>query len=100
MGGIVGAGVLLFLFVVNFSTVESRYECAGELSTAKVKRAATAYLRLQEYRWWVGLWSDSDAALWVEVPNETVEYFSYLVRVGIKCRSSKTRKSWRAPSRR
>lgn len=82
VGGIVGAGLLLFLFIVNFSAVESRYECAGELSGANAKRKATAYLRLEEYRWWVGLWSDSDAALWVEVPNETVEYFSHLVRAG------------------
>jgi hypothetical protein len=81
-GGILGAGLLLFLFIVNFSAVESRYECAGELTTADAKRKATAFLHLEEYRWWVGLWSDSDAALWVEVPNETVEYFSYIVRAG------------------
>ena len=81
-GAVALAAVLLFLFVVNFSAVESRFECAGGFTAKTGKKSAAAYIKLHEYRWWVGLWSNADAAIWVEVPNETTEYFSNVTRVG------------------
>jgi hypothetical protein len=76
------AVVLLFGFVVKFSAAESRFECAGSFANDKTKRTVPAFIKLHEYRWWVGLWSDSQGALWLEIPNETVEYFGDVTRTG------------------
>lgn len=76
------AVVGLFLFVVNFSSVASSYECKGEISVGESKVAKTVYIVLEEYRWWVGLWSDSDADLQLEIPNEHFGYYSHVVAVG------------------
>jgi hypothetical protein len=79
---IVGAVVLLFLFVANYSAVESRYQCLGEVSSTDGSHPVTVYLKLEEYRWWVGLWSESDAAIHVEIPNTSVDYFGNVNKVG------------------
>jgi hypothetical protein len=79
---IVGAVVLLFVFVANYSAVESRYQCLGEVSSADGSRPVTVYLKIEEYRWWVGLWSDADAAIYVEIPNTSVDYFGSVNKVG------------------
>ena len=81
-GVIVGVVVLLFVFVANYSAVESRFQCPGEVSSTDGLHPVTVYLKLEEYRWWVGLWSDSDAAIHVEIPNTSVEYFGNVNKVG------------------
>lgn len=35
----------------------------------------TIYLKVHRYRWWVGLWSDSDGSTWLEIPNVMVHYY-------------------------
>jgi len=82
LGAIGGAVVLLFLFVANFSAVESRFRCPGEISSTDGSHPVTVYLKLEEYRWWVGLWSDSDAAIHVEIPNTYIDYFGNVKKVG------------------
>ena len=82
LGAIGGAAVLLFLFVANFSAVESRFQCPGEISSTDGSRPVTVYLKLEEYRWWVGLWSESDAAIHVEIPNTYIDYFGNVKKVG------------------
>ena len=72
----------LFLFVANFSSVTSNYECPGEISKGEKKTPKTIYILLEEYRWWVSLWSDSDGNLKLEIPNELVDYYSHVVEVG------------------
>jgi len=72
----------LFLFVANFSSISSNYECLGEMSTGENKSSKTIYIVLEEYRWWVGLWSDSDGNLKLEIPNEHLDYYSQVVEVG------------------
>lgn len=79
---IVGSVALLFIFVVNFSAVESRFQCPGEISSTDGSHPVTVYLKLDEYRWWVGLWSESDAAIHLEVPNTYVDYFGNVKKVG------------------
>jgi hypothetical protein len=74
--------ILLFAFVVNFSSVESRYQCLGKITAKDVPTPKTAYVKVEQYRWWVGLWGKSDGALWIEIPNENMEYFGDIVRVG------------------
>ncbi len=77
-------GVLsIFLFAVNFSTTETKFKCIGSIKTDKENsQDLTLFLKLQEYRWWVGLWSDSDGALNIEVPNQWVDYYGDLIEVG------------------
>ena len=76
------AVVLIFVFLANFSAVESRFQCPGEISSTDGSRPITVYLKLEEYRWWVGLWSDSNAAVHIEVPNTYVDYFGNVKKVG------------------
>lgn len=82
LGAIGGAVLLLFVFVANFSAVESHFQCPGEISSTDGSRPVTVYLKLEEYRWWVGLWSESDAAIHVEIPNGYIDYFGNVKKVG------------------
>ena len=54
---IIGGYVLL----ANFSTVPLEYVCEGEtqLSADGPASKDAGRLRIEDYRWWVGLWSDS-----------------------------------------
>ncbi len=81
VGWLVASIVLLYVFLVYFSSVESKYECDGAFVLDGVTESATVFIRLEEYRPWVSIWSDADASLWLEIPNEHVEYFDNLVRV-------------------
>ena len=72
----------LFLFAANFSSVTSNYECPGVITNGENAAPKTIYIVLKEYRWWVGLWSDSDGNLKLEIPNEHLDYYSHVVEVG------------------
>lgn len=72
----------LFLFVVNFSSAASSFACVGNTSSPQGSRPATVYIKLEQYRWWVGLWSESNGSLHVEVPNTSIDYFGHVVKVG------------------
>ncbi|MBX6334376.1 hypothetical protein IRY61_03500 [Candidatus Saccharibacteria bacterium] len=80
LGGLVALTVLLFLFVVNFSAVESRFECSGKITSNGIETPVKIFLKLETYRWWVGLWSDSSGSAWLEVPNQTVRYFGHITK--------------------
>ncbi len=82
LGAIGVVVLLLFVFVANFSAIESRFQCPGMISSTDGSRPVTVYLKLAEPRWWVGLWSESDAALHIEIPNTYVDYFGNVKRVG------------------
>ncbi len=76
------AAIGLFLFVANFSAVETRFQCTGKISSQGKSQHAIIYMKLHEYRWWVGFWSDSDGSVWLEVPNSSLEYFERVIEVG------------------
>ena len=82
--GLLLAAVLLFAFVVNFSAVESRFQCPGELTDTGGAKPVTAYIKLHRYRWWVGLWSNSEGDLRLEMPhpNTAYEYWPHIIQVG------------------
>lgn len=82
LGGLLAFALLLLFFVANFSAVESRFECNGKITANGAEQPATAFLKLEKYRWWVSLWSDSSGSAWVEIPNQTVSYFGYVTYVG------------------
>jgi hypothetical protein len=69
LGVLAAAAALLFVFVANFSSVESRFQCSGEVSSVGNSQPTTVYVRWEQYRWWVSLWSDSDGAAWLEIPQ-------------------------------
>jgi len=81
--GAIGVAVfLLLVFAAKFATVESRFQCPGEISSTDGLRSVTVYLKLEEYRWWVGLWSESDATVHIEIPNTYLDVFTNVKKVG------------------
>jgi hypothetical protein len=82
LGGLVALAVLLFLFVANFSAKESRFMCNGMITDNGAEQTAVIFLKLEKYRWWVGLWGDSRGSAWVEIPNKTVAYFGHVTEAG------------------
>lgn len=60
---------MLLIVVFFFSVSESRWECSGKLTVNGNSEPATAFMKLEDYRWWVGLWGDSDAMAWIEIPE-------------------------------
>ena len=61
--------VLLLIASAYFAAVEKKYKCVGEFSKEGRSTDATIYIELNQYRWWVGLWSDSDGDMVVEAPS-------------------------------
>lgn len=81
-GSVLALLILLFLFLANFSAKEVRYSCEGKITANGIEQGATVFLKLQRYRWWVGLWSDSQGSAWIEIPNQTVDYYEHLTEAG------------------
>jgi hypothetical protein len=75
-------GFLILVFLINFSSVESRYECNGTVTNDGNSQPFTLFAKLSTFRWWVRLWSDSYGNLWIEVPSQTIEYFNHIRQVG------------------
>jgi hypothetical protein len=71
-----------YLFLVYFSATETRLACDGTMTSKGTGTASKVFVRLQDYRWWVKLWSTSEGSLWLEVPNTTVEYYPRLSVAG------------------
>ena len=72
----------LFVFVANFSTSSSSYVCSGKSAVSGFSLPQTVYIKLEEARWWVGLWSDSHGSLYLEQPNVLVRHYFPLVKLG------------------
>ena len=81
LGALFIAAVVLFLFAVNFSSSASSFVCNGTTASQQGPRPTTIYIKLEKYRWWVGLWSKSNGALHAEVPNTFIEYFEHIASV-------------------
>jgi len=80
---IVASLLLVFVFVANFSAIEYPYECKGSFKKGDEQyEDATIYLKLSDYRFWVGIWGESDASLNIEIPNKHVAYYGHLKEVG------------------
>jgi hypothetical protein len=82
IGGLLLTVVFLLFFVAKFSSVPTRFECIGEMSADGRSQPATLYFKLEEYRWWVHLWGNSDGAVFTEFPDKTVEFYSHIERLG------------------
>lgn len=66
------------LVVLNFSGTESKFKCNGEALINGKSQKSSVFIKLHEYRWWVGLWNDSDGSIWLEAPKVTLAYFDNL----------------------
>ncbi len=75
------AAVMALIGIGNFSEVASRYRCSGTFASDTHPTDSTIFLKMVEYRWWVGLWSDSDGHIWLEAPGRSVEYFPRLQEI-------------------
>ena len=69
LGGVVVLFLGLSIIVSKFSETVTIYDCTGTYTLHEVSLPQVFSLRLHDYRWWVGLWSDTDGMAWVEMPN-------------------------------
>jgi hypothetical protein len=49
LGALVLIVVLLYIFLAKFSSVDSRFECSGTMSSGGQSKPATVYIKLTEY---------------------------------------------------
>jgi hypothetical protein len=61
----------LYLLVVNFSSSTALYRCETAATAGPVERFA---LQIEDYRWWVGLWSEYEGRALIEDPDGLVFY--------------------------
>lgn len=78
---LIGTIILIAVVVFNFSATEARYECKGEYFQ-KDYGTTSIFIKLEQYRWWVGLWSDSDGNLKTEIPSRDIGYYGHIKEVG------------------
>lgn len=78
---LLGLIVVLFIIVLLFPAKEEKYRCASSGSGSKTE-IPIMFVKLIQYRWWVELWSDSDGAVNIEVPNTEYGYFDKVVKSG------------------
>ena len=74
--------IVLFLIIANFSEIKSSFKCPGQHSLDGNTQSKTIYIKLTQYRPWVGLWSDSNGSVNLEIPNEWVGYYGHMEKVG------------------
>ncbi len=67
--------IAILLIVINFSAATTFLKCEGEISIEGQTHPSKLYAELNEYRWWVGLWSNSDGAIKIELPDHGFRYF-------------------------
>ena len=79
IGYFILALVLLLSIVVGYSSVESRFECSGEMTFDSISKPSTIHIKLNEYRWWVNLWSESDGDFYLEIPNVLVKFYDRVI---------------------
>jgi len=66
--------IALLYITLNYSEVESFYECDGEELRKSKSLQTKGYFRFSKYRWWVGLWSNSYGELSFETDTSYVHY--------------------------
>jgi len=68
---------------VNYSAVPTEFTCEGETRKGDgPPERDTGRLRVDDYRWWVGLWSDSHGSANFQSKNIAYFYASKLNRSG------------------
>jgi len=75
--------IAVFILLANFSHTETVLKCEGEISIEGQTMPSKLYARLSEYRWWVGLSSNSDGNIMIELPDVGFRYFSRIKDTGL-----------------
>ncbi len=80
LAGIVAAVVVVF----NFSEITQDLVCEGEVTRqGDLVQSDTAYVELTEYRWWVGLWSDSDGMVAAQFDQVQAMFLTFhMLKIG------------------
>ena len=82
-----GVGLLLVLaviaifVVIRYGSYEERYKCDGKITDTADSLRTTVFLKFQLYRPWM-FWANSGGMAWSEIPNQELEYYSKVQRVG------------------
>ena len=74
--------IIALVVVANFSETETVLSCKGEITTEEQTRPSNLYISLNEYRWWVRLWSDSDGMMRAELSDGFTLLFLTLEDLG------------------
>ena len=72
----------LIIYILNFSVTYYRYECNGTIQKNGVEENQTVFLKLGVLAFHTKLWADSDGSLWIELPNQWVDSYTDLDKVG------------------
>jgi hypothetical protein len=76
---VLSAATILYV-AINYSAVVREYTCNGELVRRSERQEDKAFLALEEYRWWVSLWSkDTDGNL--KFQTDKTRIFDYVSTV-------------------
>jgi len=78
LGASLVAATALFLMAVNLSFVDTSFLCAGVISSEDGWHPAAAAFTLRRYRWWAGLWNDSQGHAWITLPDRGGESFAHV----------------------
>lgn len=74
--------VIALVVVFKFSAVETSFKCKGKITVGNKSEDSTIYIKLSEYRPWVGLWSDANGDLEFEIPSQYDGYYTPINEVG------------------
>ena len=72
----------LYGFLVLFSESTSNYQCNGTIAGQALGSNTRIFFELNEYRPWVGLWSDSDGSMMLESATQYLRYHSKIKDIG------------------
>ena len=82
LGGLVAAGILFVIIASNFGSVESRWECSGEVrrqipnEAQEVSYPAKLYANVDTFRWFV-FWTRHHAMIKWEIDGRHTTGFGY-----------------------
>jgi len=76
--------LIAYLFVTKFSINELKFKCSSQLTSDIDRQSKIVYIKLSLYRPWVHIWSKNncDGNVYLEIPNEWVEYYGCLQQNG------------------
>jgi hypothetical protein len=70
--------LIAYLFVTKFSINELKFKCSGQLTSDIDRQSKIVYIKLSLYRPWVHIWSNCNGDVYLEIPNELVQYYGCL----------------------
>ena len=62
------------LIVTSLSETQVDFVCKGSFDGTEER--VELHFRLSQYRWWVGVWSESDGNILMELPDGSFEYLA------------------------